>query len=363
MSVAKNSFFIQAANIHCGGGINLLIPLLQSIPATQPTQLLIDSRAVLPEGLSTHLVIHRVSPSLSGRWRAERWLQSAVGADDQVLCFGNLPPAFRLKGQVTVFVQNRYLIDKVSLAAFNWKTALRLRLERAWLKMTSQGVSRFVVQTATMRRLLSESLGIRLDRVRVLPYIAQDATILSSGRASPILSDHLGFDFIYPASGDPHKNHRCLIDAWCLLAQQGIRPRLLLTIDRTLYPDLCEYLTTRIIEHGLDIVNDGFVAHDVLYARYRQAKALIYPSLVESFGMPLLEARMAGLPILAGELDYVRDVVDPLETFDAQSSVSITRAVRRFLGFPEPTHVVQGAPAFLSDILKTCDAEKVTMHR
>jgi hypothetical protein len=46
---------------------------------------------------------------------------------------------------------------------------------------------------------------------------------------------------------------------------------------------------------------------------------------------------MAGLPILAPELDYVRDVCVPIQTFDPHSPVSIARAVKRFLGQPDPT--------------------------
>jgi glycosyltransferase involved in cell wall biosynthesis len=63
-----------------------------------------------------------------------------------------------------------------------------------------------------------------------------------------------------------------------------------------------------------------------------QAKALIFPSLFESFGLPLLEAAKAGLPILASERDYVRDVVKPVASFDPESALSIARAVLRHQG-------------------------------
>jgi glycosyltransferase involved in cell wall biosynthesis len=68
-------------------------------------------------------------------------------------------------------------------------------------------------------------------------------------------------------------------------------------------------------------------------AAYRQSGALIFPSLTESFGLPLIEARGRDLPILAGELDYVRDVCVPVETFDPRSPRSIARAVKRHLGY------------------------------
>jgi glycosyltransferase involved in cell wall biosynthesis len=65
----------------------------------------------------------------------------------------------------------------------------------------------------------------------------------------------------------------------------------------------------------------------------------------------LLEAASCGLPIVAAECDYVRDVVTPVETFDPESAVSIARAVRRFLGSPEPAVPVLTANHFLARIL------------
>jgi glycosyltransferase involved in cell wall biosynthesis len=54
--------------------------------------------------------------------------------------------------------------------------------------------------------------------------------------------------------------------------------------------------------------------------------------MAETFGLPLLEATMLGIPVIAGEVDFVRDVCVPQQTFDPDSPRSIARAVRRFLG-------------------------------
>ena len=81
------------------------------------------------------------------------------------------------------------------------------------------------------------------------------------------------------------------------------------------------------------------------------SRALIYPSTLESFGLPLIEARDAGLPILASELDYVRDTVDPEESFDPHSPISVARAVKRFLGIQEQRLAITDAKAFLQNIM------------
>jgi len=79
--------------------------------------------------------------------------------------------------------------------------------------------------------------------------------------------------------------------------------------------------------------------------------AVIYPSRFESFGLPLIEARLAGVPVLAGELDYVRDVLDPEESFDPESPLSIARAVKRFLRKQEQPLPILSAGDFIEKII------------
>ena len=62
------------------------------------------------------------------------------------------------------------------------------------------------------------------------------------------------------------------------------------------------------------------------------SKALIFPSKYESFGLPLIEASKMHIPIIASELDFVRDVCNPIQTFDPNSAISIARAINRFFG-------------------------------
>ena len=133
----------------------------------------------------------------------------------------------------------------------------------------------------------------------------------------------------------------------------GLRPPLWLTPDSTRYSELVRVVDDAVRHHGLNIRNLGNVSREAITGVYSTAAALIYPSTLESYGLPLLEARAVGLPILTGELDYVRDVVDPEETFDPHSSLSIARAVKRFLARPEGRMAVTGAEEFVQRLLAT----------
>lgn len=105
-------------------------------------------------------------------------------------------------------------------------------------------------------------------------------------------------------------------------------------------------------QYSLNITNLDNLSHQDVLAFYKKVDALIYPSTFESFGLPLIEARQAGLPILAPELDYVRDLVDPEQTFDPASPISISRAVKQFIGVNQDPLSLMDATAFMASVLK-----------
>ncbi len=334
--------FVHASNVHQGGGAVLLCDLLRAIPPDVEVVVHVDARMGVPADLPDHVRVERVEPTLLGRFAAERRLADTVAPDDRVLCFGNLPPLFRLRGEAVVFLQNRYLVDPCPpLGSLPFKPRIRLWLERAWLRGRRLNASRYIVQTPSMQRLAAQQLGVPVSCAPFVPV----GVLGQVGRRT-----EQQFDFLYVASGEEHKNHVALIEAWGVLADEGVFPSLALTLAPEYAPALCARVA-QAAACGLRIQNVGVLSHDGVLAMYRASGALIYPSSFESFGLPLIEARQAGLPVLAPELDYVRDVTDPDETFDPRSPISIARAVRRHLEgrtqAPEP----RGAEALLDHML------------
>ena len=111
--------FIHAVNVHNGGGKILLSSLLCAVPEEIGSVALLDTRMLLPERISPNISIKWVPPSVWARLWVEWWLLRNVHVGDSVLCFGNLPPLFRLQGHVSVFLQNRYLVDMVRMNEFH----------------------------------------------------------------------------------------------------------------------------------------------------------------------------------------------------------------------------------------------------
>ncbi len=345
----SDRLFIHATNVHQGGGRALLDALLRALPGSSGALALLDSRMPLPDGMPEGMQVRRVKPSVIERFKAERWLTESVRSGDTVLCFGNLPPLFKLRGRVVVFLQNRYLINDVRLDDFPLKIRVRLAMERLWLFARMANADELVVQTPTMKRLLEARTQGRVP-VRILPFMAE-CNGYTRNAPQEQAQRRESCDFLYVASGEPYKNHLRLIEAWGLLAEEGLFPSLRLTLDEASFRTLCREIEEMRQRYGLKVANMGVLSHGDVLALYKNVDALIYPSAFESFGLPLIEARQAGLPVLAPELDYVRDVLDPEQTFDPESPVSIARAVKRFMGMEERPLPLMDAKKFIEHIV------------
>ncbi len=340
---------IYAPNVHQGGGKTLLLPLLEALKGATEIAFILDARMPLPEGVSLAGTVHRVKPTLFSRLWCEWQLRYLITKDVSLLCMGNLPPLFAHRGVQQVFVQNRYLIDDVPLDVFPPIARIRLMVERWWLKSRSVYVNAFIVQTSTMQRLVKSRLGAN---ARTLPF----ATVMDADKPYGKGNKKL-YDFLYVASGEPHKNHQRLVEAWIILAGKGIFHSLCLTLNSKHFPELCAWISDKVEKHGLNISMSGECSHDEIKMLYRQSSAMIYPSLFESFGLPLIEAVSFELPVLASNSSYVADVIVPSSVFDPTSSQSIAESVQTFPGTSATLNIsLYDANSFLAQAFKKADS-------
>ena len=315
---------VYAPNINNGGGLILLWKLINKFSNSIISVIFLDPRAVNKNSSNSSMLTKIVKPKLMNRLLSQFELFLAAKSTAIILCFGNLPPILRLKGHVIVYLQNRYLVDSYPLKGHSFKTKLRILIERKWLLFFQSHADEFIVQTNSMKILLEKKLKKKIP-IKIIPFHSFDFN--NTVHKAP----EKKYDFIYVASGEPHKNHDNLIKAWCLLADDGHFPSLCLTINEKIFPELFSKIQSFKERYGLAITNLQNLAHTEIIQLYNNSTALIYPSFLESYGLPLVEANYLNIPIIASELDYVRDVVSPDISFDPNSSLSIYRAVRRFL--------------------------------
>jgi glycosyltransferase involved in cell wall biosynthesis len=125
----------------------------------------------------------------------------------------------------------------------------------------------------------------------------------------------------------PHKNIDRLVRAFAAIPDG----RLILAGMKGFFAKQIEAEITRLhLQHRVEII--GWIPREQLLDLYRRARAIVYPSTFEGFGMPVLEALAAEVPLACSNIEPLRSLASPEAIwFDPQSEASITKALRELM--------------------------------
>ena len=339
------NIFINASNVHIGGGKVIVNDLINAAKHYKLINFVfyVDSRFESHTLKQSNVIIKIIKKKQ--RFLVYSFINKEAQKNDIVIYLTNLPPIFKHKCKTILVLSNRFIIDNYTLSGFSIKTKLRINAERLFFWINKNNTDYIIVQSESMSSVLLKK-GILKDKIKVIAYKSKDDDI----KRLNINNCHKASNvFLYVSSDDPHKNHEILIESWCLLSKEGIFPKLILTIGKT--SNLYELIVSSINEFKLDIDIKPNLQRNEILDLYNHSTALIYPSLFESYGLPLVEAGQYKLPVLASELDYVRDILDPVETFDPKSAKSIARSVKRFLKIKDKKTKIAKPEEFIEDVI------------
>lgn len=135
---------------------------------------------------------------------------------------------------------------------------------------------------------------------------------------------------IYPANAWPHKNHEMLLTAAGIYFTRHPVSDLAIVCTGVSDDDRSRRLRMACAQMGIAarVIWAGFLGEDELSCMLHGAKALIFPSLFEGFGMPLLEAMNAGIPVLCSNMTSLPEIAgDAALLFDPRRPDEIVRAI------------------------------------
>lgn len=340
------SVFIYAPTVKEGGGFILLKEIIDNWPNEMPVSGCFSKEVINKISLPKSSNIFWCKSSFIDRILVENLISKSLNDYEVVLSLNNMPPLFKSKSKQVVFLQNIKLSENLLFFRQELKTIV-LRAINFFLRTR---VSEYIVQTESMKLNLINSYNKscrRIPRITVLPFLAINQDIFDR---SFFNEDGLDFDFIYPASGFSHKNHAKLLDAWIFMAENNFYPSLACTINSD-HSHLIKKIEKMKAE-GIKVTNLGWLDREELFKKYHKSKAIIYPSLKESYGLPLVEASILNIPIIASDLEYVYDVCNPNRVFNPNSSKSIARSVMRYLEIKNDNIDPNSTSDFIKYILK-----------
>lgn len=316
---------IDAIYIHESGGKVLLEYLIhQLLQNKKKIFILFDKRIKVPitNNLTEQQYIF-LSPSEKQR---RIFYQQNSGRFSSVLCFANVPPPVFVKNS-NVFI---YFHNLVLLSAWNEcknysiSSKLLIMLKRFYIQWKNQPGYTWLVQSNRMKKAVQSRLQVSDQSIKILPFFPEVHT-----SEKPVRND---IQFIYVADGVPQKNHLTLLKAWeYLYEHHALSPVLHLTLDQR-YDTLIQQIAS-LQKKGIAIVNHGVVSKDELNQLYSKCSYLVFPSLAESFGLPLIEAVQHGCGVLASDLPFVTDVIEPSAQFNPLLFNEIANRVAEFMQY------------------------------
>lgn len=174
-------------------------------------------------------------------------------------------------------------------------------------------VNMTIVQTQWMKDALVKKAGVNADKI-----VVQQPDIKCNDIKKFIDCSENRKRIFYPATSFTYKNHRTLLKALDYAQQKGMKDyEIILTIrsDENEYTrQLHEYAEKK----SLKVKFNGPISRAKVFEMYAKS-ILVFPSYVESFGLPLLEAKLTETYIIASDTPFCREILneyDKVEFFE-----------------------------------------------
>jgi glycosyltransferase involved in cell wall biosynthesis len=295
---------IDALYINNGGGKILLDYLMEELNKTdlQVTYLLderIRNNHISPKS-SDEVIIMKASFLSRGKFyrkSRDKFLK--------ILCFGNIPP--NIKTSATVFTYFHQLLFLAIPDNIRGVRRILYHLKIRVLNSLKNNTDYWMVQSGMTGSQLSDKYKLDKNKVLIVPFYPP-----IEGNVNGVTRKKNSF--VYISSGEKHKNHVRLINAFCSFYQKHKVGELTVTISSDYTEEI--QLIKKAGEEGYPIHNIGFVKREKLKELYQETEYLIFPSLAESFGLGIVEAINEDCKVIGADLPYMHAVCDPSLIFD-----------------------------------------------
>lgn len=221
---------------------------------------------------------------------------------DEIISLQNMVAPVRNYRQ-TVYLHQSFQFSPVKFSI--WKKrerslAFRQKVICPIIRRRLSKADSVIVQTHWMKEAVSQWAHYPLERIVVrVPQISIPEKKIVERKQNV---------FFYPANAYLHKNHEVIINACRLLKSQGIEGYV---VEFTISPSdsKATEMISEIKNANLPIEFIGHLQKDDLFLKYQEA-IMLFPSYIETFGLPLFEAKEMKGTIIASNRPFSHEILD-----------------------------------------------------
>jgi glycosyltransferase involved in cell wall biosynthesis len=202
---------------------------------------------------------------------------------------------------------------------------------RAVVRAAGRGADRVITDSAAARVEIAEHAGVPVDRIDVV-HLGAGRPAASAPAPEPELRDRLDLGrarvLLCVAALRPHKNQELLVRA---LPQLPDDVTLVCAGHGEGYEQRVRAVAT---ELGVAdrVVLAGYMDDAGLEGLWNLAAAAAFPTKVEGFGLPVLEAMLRGVPLACSDIPVLREIAgDAVEWFPPDDAATAAAAIERAL--------------------------------
>jgi glycosyltransferase involved in cell wall biosynthesis len=167
-------------------------------------------------------------------------------------------------------------------------------------------------------------LGVERERCRIVP-LGYDPALFVAAETRPPRRPFI----MYAGNHRPHKNLDVLYEAWAGLPEA-------IALDLVITGPVDSVALERYRRAGSELRYAGTLSDAHLVAGYRAASAYVHPALAEGFGLPMLEAMVAGTPVIASTTSVPGILAPYAATFAPHDTLALRATLTDLAANPAP---------------------------
>lgn len=202
-----------------------------------------------------------------------------------------------------------------------------------WVRHSVETATVLTVQTGALAAAVANTTRVKRDDIHVVPHGPGWVDALAASPESARDARTIRVGFISKAG--IQKNFVTLFKAIKLLSDQGRNVRLVLTLNPGDPYAAATLAEADAIGISALIENHGEIAPDAIARLYDTLDVFVFPSLCESFGMPMVEAMARGVCIAVADTPVNREIVgDAGDIFPALDAGELAALLGRLCDDP-----------------------------